>query len=165
MKFAKFVARPAERGLIEKQFTLHSAELDFSLRNPKYLATVPNVSGVYFIGGIRDGALLKAYIGKAASLRKRLNDYHRGFQVHSPNDGKMRFLQEWLQQEDPGWRLCLYTIAVGVRDISRKEGEWIAELKPLVNGTIRADSSHKEEVRTAYRGYFHGFFRKRILGE
>ena len=163
-RLAKFVATPEQIQVVTNQFRLHEVILDFADKDPRYLSQIPEERGVYFIAGKREEILLKVYVGRTKNFRNRLRDYHREFQVHSPNDRKMSFLQEWLKSgEEQVWQLRLYTLVVEEKEErAKKENKWIKVLKPLVNGTVRVeDRRYKDDVHAAFRNYFHAFFSSR----
>lgn len=166
MELKKFFASDEERELVSRRFESCPLVLDFSDTEADYLSQIPAVMGVYFIAGLRDGKVLKAYVGQTTNVRKRFRDYHRGFQVHCPNDRKMAFFQEWLKVTDPGWKLYLHTLLVDKKEaLSKAEDYWIERLNPLVNGTVRSDETHRKAVQKACRDYFCAYFSGRAQAD
>ena len=162
MTLKNFIASEDERESVSREFERYSFALDFSDTEADYLCQIPAVMGVYFIAGSRDGKMLNAYVGKTTNVHRRFRDYHRGFQVHCPNDRKIAFLQDWLRVADPGWKLHLHTLLVDKKEaLSRTERLWIKKLDPLVNGTVKSDETHGKAVQKACRDYFCGYFARR----
>ncbi|MEK6244358.1 MAG: GIY-YIG nuclease family protein [Pseudomonadota bacterium] len=144
-------------------FCPYAFKLNFLNTKPEYFSEISEERGVYFVSGEREGNPLKVYVGKANNFRKRLRDYHRGFQVHSPNDRKLAFVQEWLGRADPQWQLRLHTLEVEQgKDLDKVERKWIRLLDRLVNGTVRLGDQEKEKIHAAYRNYFHEFFANKL---
>lgn len=160
-----FIATDEEREGVESSFQRHGIEFDFTNSRPGYLPTVPAASGVYFIAGERSGHILKIYVGQAANVRRRMGDYHRGFQVHSPNDNKLAMFQRWLEEHDPGWTITLRTISVGDDERAAAEADWITRLDPLVNGTGHPDDEARTMVEQAFRHFFCSYFAARVETE
>lgn len=157
----EFIANTEDEETLQAEFNRHSFELNFADFKPSYLSQIPNKSGIYFIGAKRNN-LLKVYAGKANNIQVRITDYHRGFQVHCPNDRKMFFFQEWLREISSEWRLRLYTRLVedsGHR--SEIEATLINQLNPLVNARKRANQKERNLIEEAYKRYFFEFFSTR----
>jgi predicted GIY-YIG superfamily endonuclease len=104
------------------------------------LKTFEKMSGVYFWVLRRDGCRYKIYIGRTNDLSKRVKDYTRKFQPHSPNDYKLRFFQELL-----GGKFDLYFLGVeDKKQCVRKETDVIKRLQPLINDLPKAIKLLKE---------------------
>lgn len=69
--------------------------VNLSAINKNILEKITNDYGVYFWLMNYKNEQYKIYIGKTNSLKRRLNDYKVNFQIHSPNDFKLRFFQEF----------------------------------------------------------------------
>jgi len=162
---SSFIASVLESQTIQGEFDRHAIEFDFTSPRPEYLSSAPTTPGVYFIIGERGDQLLKVYIGKAASVRRRMGDYHRAFQIHCPNDYKLAFFQHWLMQEDPGWSLTLRTRTETTEDISSIEADCIRRYQPLVNGTSHPAEEERDAIEHAFRGYFYSYFRARAVAD
>ena len=155
------IASPQEEAEIEDSFCKHEFVLDFSVERPKYLVKVEETQGVYLIAAKGEG-LLKCYIGKTTSFRRRLSDYHRKFQVHCPNDRKLAFFQKWLSNESGPWTFMFFTqpYSGDSHGLAQLETFWINRLNPIVNATKKSAVSmeRKVEVEEAVQKYFTSFF-------
>ena len=147
----RFIASSDEEEAIASTFESHDLELDFSNPCPGNLAAIPSGSGIYLIIGRRGEQLIKVYVGKATDIRRRIGDYHRGFQVHCPNDRKLAMFQEWLSEADPGCSLSLCTADASPEELAAMERRWINKLKPLVNGTRHDDPESRAVVEQAFK--------------
>src|SRR5437763_1551320 len=72
------------------------------------LSVIPSDTGCYLWVMQCGEARYKIYLGRTGSIRKRARDYSREFQVHSPNDFKLRLFQSFMAKSWPAAKLDLY---------------------------------------------------------
>lgn len=110
------------------------------------------------------GKHYKVYLGRTKSVRKRVKDYGCAFQIHSPNDFKMRLFQTFASKQWPGATLDLFFARCGESQIKAKETKLIRKLVPLLNSLLPPSVNERETVSDAYLEYC-GSVLKRTLDE
>lgn len=114
--------------------------------------------GVYFwvltIGGIK----YKIYIGKTNSIKRRLREYSIEFQIHSPNDFKMRFFQNFISKNFSQYDLSLYFSSESKETYTNKETQSIRVYKPMINQRSSVSLEQKHAMQNAFESYYESIF-------
>jgi len=114
--------------------------------------------GVYFWLVDIDNKLFKIYVGKTNSFERRLNDYIIDFQIHSPNDYKMRFFYDFVVKNFETAKFCLFFRACQIENYTKIETECINEYEPLINKRASVDKKTKEGIKKAFCDYYEAVF-------
>ena len=98
-----------EAATFHAQFTLYK-EVDLNtLDVHSSRLTEPPKGNVICFWTMRLGSsTYKIYVGKTNALRRRLFEYSSEFQVHSPNDYKLRIFQRFICSQAPSAAFDLY---------------------------------------------------------
>jgi hypothetical protein len=145
---------------VEQEFQLLLADCRLVLgRSSPGLAGLPAVAGCYLWIATHESARFSIYIGRTNSIRRRAADYSAPFQMHSPNDSKLRFFEEELRAALPAATLSLYFQAIPVEGCAKREQELIAALRPAIN-TLPVPDEH---VRKAIADVYREHYRKALL--
>ena len=113
-----------------------------------------NVTGVYFwILRIED-AQYKIYAGKTKSLKRRLSDYFNKFQIHSPNDYKLKFFQSFIFSHLPNADFDLYFKQCNLSDYTEYETQTVNQFKPLINERAQVTDEAKDKMKQAFAEYY-----------
>ena len=94
------------------------------------------------------------YVGRTSSIVRRVNDYSGDFQVQSPNDFKMRLVEEALSERFPDAVFDLYFAPVSLAECNAQEKALIAKFRPLVNSFPKPTPEERELVERAYRTFY-----------
>ena len=140
---------------VEQEFQLLLADCRLSLgRSSPGLAALPPVSGCYLWIASHDSARFSIYAGRTSSIRRRAADYSAPFQIHSPNDFKLRFFEEELRVVLPSATLALYFQAIPADLCSNRERDLIAEFRPAINTLPVPDDVVRKAVEDVYREHY-----------
>ena len=124
---------------------------------------LPASSGCYFWLMGYDSRRFKIYIGKARSIRKRITDYAKGFQPHSPNDYKLRLFQEGMNRDLASATLELYYVEVaGEKQRGEAETKFKCRFRPRINYLPKPLPQEREAIRNAYRDYYQSCIARHI---
>lgn len=146
-----------EFSLVLQNFGLSKTEI----RQHPVLMEVKNVPGVYFLLMRSNDSLYKIYAGKARCLRRRLNDYTNEFQVHSPNDYKLRFFRNFMLMHEPQAEFDLYFQKCAIDTYTQRETAMIEKYDPLINQRGQGD---RMVIQDAFKSYFSQSFEKQLSG-
>lgn len=117
-----------------------------------------NSSGVYFwvmnVGEFR----YRLYIGKTNSLVRRVADYLKEFQAHSPNDYKIRIFQEAILEFEPMAKFNLYFMQVPLDAYTTLETKLIRQYDPLLNRRAKVGKAARESFRNAFAAFYRAGF-------
>jgi hypothetical protein len=94
------------------------------------------------------------YVGRTNSIVRRVRDYGGSFQVHSPNDFKLRLVEEALGEVFEAALFDLYFEPCPLRECSDRERSLIAFFRPLVNDLPKPTAWERERVEDAYRAFY-----------
>jgi excinuclease UvrABC nuclease subunit len=115
-------------------------------------------SGVYFwVMGIRE-LQYRIYIGKTKSVMRRVADYMKEFQAHSPNDYKIRIFQQTILQCEPSARFSLYFTQSPLSDYTSLENELIRKYDPLLNRRAKVSQAAQDMFRNAFEAFYRAGF-------
>lgn len=137
-----------------RDFLLVLEDFKFDVQELKNLNpdVATNVPGVYFVVmRLEDGSKYKIYVGKTKSLKRRLNDYVNPFQIHAPNDYKLRFFREFVGRYDLMVRFDIYFCRSGIDNYTKVEADNINYYLPLINQSSKVD---KAVIQGAFETYF-----------
>jgi hypothetical protein len=154
---------PAER--LETEFVLLLANCLLSIgRGSPGLSSLPTEAGCYVWVAQHNSSRYCVYVGRTTSIRRRAADYSAPFQLHSPNDFKLRFFEEDLRKAAPDALLSLYFKALPEKECFAEEQHLIAALHPAINSLPRPVESDRLVIKDAYRQYYRSAFRRRVSG-
>ena len=150
------------RAGLESKFQLVLEDANFVARSKEdirraILATY-NTSGVYFwvmsVGELR----YRIYIGKTKSLVRRVADYLKEFQAHSPNDYKIRIFQQTILEWEPTTKFSLYFVQSPLSNYTNLENELIREYDPLLNRRAEISQAARDSFRRAFEAFYRAGF-------
>ena len=104
----------------------------------------------------------KIYLGRTHSLRKRVQDYQNAFQVHAPNDFKLRFFQEFMAAAFPAAALDLYFRPLALKDCKTEETRLVRLYRPLINVQGKPTAAERDLVRKAFGEYYASVTRRAL---
>ena len=104
----------------------------------------------------------KIYVGKTKSLPRRLSDYTNEFQVHAPNDYKLRFFQSFILGREPNAAFDLYFSKGGAQGYTMDETEAVKEYGPLINERAETTAEDREIMKQAFAAHYSGIFAQKV---
>ena len=116
-----------------------------------------NLVGVYLwsvITGNSPSAEHVVYIGKTRSFRRRVQEYRRGFQAHSPNDYKLQVFQHVVHDKDELATFRLYFRSVPVEEITATENDAVERFDPVLNRRAPVSSEARSDFQRAFERYY-----------
>lgn len=122
----------------------------------------PEASGCYFWVLRSELRLYKIYIGRTANLRRRMVDYANPFQIHAPNDYKLRFFQEYCREFFPYSQLDLYFLRIPSGEVKNRETELVRMFAPLINQRMVSTTSQRELIYRAFSEYYTEIFQAKL---
>ncbi len=127
------------------------------------LPLLPADSGCYLWLLCHECRQYKVYLGRAGSIRKRVKDYGLDFQLHSPNDFKLRLFYSFMTEWWPGSTLDLYFAAHPAAHLRDRERDLIRQFRPLINNLPAPSDDERTIVQDAFRAYYRSVL-GRLLG-
>ncbi|USD48744.1 GIY-YIG nuclease family protein [Vibrio sp. SCSIO 43153] len=121
-----------------------------------------NVTGVYFWVMEIQSQKYRIYVGKTKSLSRRLSDYFNNFQIHSPNDCKLKFFQSYVLGQYPSAKFELYFMPCGISEYTQNETQMVNTFMPLINERARVSQDTKNKMKQAFREYYDSVFQAKI---
>jgi hypothetical protein len=118
--------------------------------------------GVYFWVLTIKNKHYKIYIGKTNSIKRRIKEYTIGFQIHSPNDFKMRFFQNFIEKHFSKYTLSLFFVSESLERYSQKETESIRYFKPMINEHSNSSAIQKKAMQKAFANYYESVFHAKL---
>lgn len=145
--------------VLQAEFVLLLEDCKLSLgRSSPGLSSLPDKSGCY-LWVVRYGAAKYCiYAGRTNSVRRRAGDYSAPFQMHSPNDFKLRFFEEQLREFQPQAKLSLFFKAVPTEHCVEEEKRFISMFMPAINRLAAPSAQDREVIQSAYRDYYRSAF-------
>lgn len=143
--------------LVLPNFRLSKEDLDHPL-----LGAARDVPGVYFFVMCSGECRYKIYAGKTKSIRRRLNEYSSEFQVHAPNDYKLRFFQEFILKHGPQTTFDLYFQKSDIDSYTKMETAVIREYRPFINLPSHAVSEERNVMKEAFADFSMRIFERRL---
>jgi hypothetical protein len=126
------------------------------------LSALTGVRGVYFVTMRLGGSEYKIYVGKTTSLPRRLADYRKAFQVHSPNDFKLRVLQDYMWQRFPQAAFDLYFARESELGYTSDETAALRRHSPLVNERATKSVDAIFVMQQAFEAHYAAVFGQKI---
>ena len=133
-----FILNESQRSEVDIDFSLAMSDARLEGKSKHDICRVipdayNSVPGVYFwVMGVGPN-LYRIYVGKTKSLERRLADYIRDFQAHSPNDYKVRIFQQAIIAREPAAYFTLYFAQAALDTYTQLEKKFIQRYKPLLN--------------------------------
>lgn len=126
------------------------------------LHALREVAGIYFWTMRMGASTYKIYVGKTKSLPRRLSDYTNEFQVHAPNDYKLRFFQNFIRGRAPTAAFDLYFAKEGTQGHTLDETEAVNLYAPLINERAETTSEDRAVMKQAFDTYYSAIFAKKL---
>lgn len=158
-------AEEDDRALLQEGFQAVHGDVrlnDIKATDLKAIGATEGIPGVYFWVLLLNDERYKIYIGKTKSLVRRLTDYTNPFQVHSPNDYKLRFFQEFILEHAPGARLALFFKPCSLADYTEVETRLVGVFSPLINARSKAVQEEREMMKAAFARYYTAIFEREL---
>lgn len=155
-----------ETEAFHSHFTLVKRDIDLErCASPSHdasLRELRDVAGIYFLTMRIGTSTYKIYVGKTRSLPRRVSDYSKNFQVHAPNDFKLRCFQAYIKEQFPLAVFDLYFAQAGLQGYTSDETEAEKLYRPLINQ--RADTSAEDKLimKRAFENHYSTIFSKRL---
>lgn len=147
---------------VEQEFRLLLEDCRLELgRSSPGLSQLPAVAGCYLWIAAHESARFCVYVGRTNSIRRRAADYSAPFQMHSPNDFKLRFFEEELRTALPTATLSLYFQEFPVEKCALRERELIVALRPAINTLPVPDQTIRKQIADVYREHYRNALRNR----
>ncbi len=139
-----------------------TTEMAFTLK--KAVMDVTADAGIYFWLLDLDSICYKIYIGKTTSLKRRLGDYSNPFQIHSPNDYKIKFFQEFILNKYKKAQFRLLFKRASKESITTLETKEINTFNPLINQRKKPSKEVQLKIFDSFQAYYNESFQL-ISGE
>lgn len=146
--------------LVEFSLIMSDINLKIVDLNDPAIKALAKKNGVYFWMMRLGDRAYKIYAGKTNSLPRRLRDYKNEFQVHAPNDHKLRFFQSFMRDHHPDAELDLYFIDADSH--TQKENEVVEKYSPLINEKASVSEAVRKEMKDAFSEYYASIFREKL---
>lgn len=142
------------------EFLLKAQDIDLAAKCPE----LNTDSGIYLWTFTTDRPH-RLYVGKAKSLRRRISDYLRDFQIMCPNDFKIKIFNAFLTQElgeTPSYDV--YFKSCEPSELVSLEEKYIKKFNPILNLTKKEanDPELIKNVERAVTEYYFEILRRRI---
>ncbi|ENJ1793123.1 hypothetical protein AB0557_004337 [Vibrio parahaemolyticus] len=121
-----------------------------------------NVTGVYFWVMEIESQQYRIYVGKTKSLSRRLSDYFNNFQIHSPNDYKLKFFQDYVLDLHHRAKFELYFMPCDISEYTQNETKMVNKFTPLINERARVSQDTKDKMKQAFQEYYVSVFEAKI---
>lgn len=126
------------------------------------LGALAGVRGVYFLTMRLGPSVYKIYVGKTTSLPRRLADYGKAFQVHAPNDFKLRALQDFMWQHFPSAAFDLYFARESELGYTLDETAAVRLYRPLVNERAKKNVDAMLSMQQACESHYAAVFAQKV---
>ena len=131
-------------------------------RPDSMLRALRDVAGIYFWTMRMGSSIYKIYVGKTKSLPRRLSDYTNDFQVHAPNDYKLRFFQGFIRSRAPTAAFDLYFVKEGTRGHTLDETEAVNLYRPLINERAETTAEDRAAMKHAFETHYSTIFAQKL---
>jgi hypothetical protein len=147
-----------------KDFRLLLPSVNLETLGRKEIAErLPDEAGCYFWILVCKKNKYRIYLGRTNSIRKRVTDYSIEFQMHSPNDFKIRFFQEFVQKELPEAELDLYFAPTPLEECRVRETNLVRLYRPVINERAAATKEEKALIKSAFSDFYGSVFGRKLL--
>ena len=143
--------------LVLPNFGLIKEDLNYQL-----LGDVKDVPGVYFLVMRIGQCRYKVYAGKTKTINRRLYEYTSEFQVHAPNDYKLRFFQDFMLKHDPLIKFDLYFQKSNIDGYTKMETAVVREYQPFINQRSHTVVAERMAMKEAFATYCMQMFERRL---
>jgi hypothetical protein len=133
--------------------------------NHELLVDVKDVPGVYFLIMRIGQCRYKVYAGKTKTIKRRLYEYTSEFQVHAPNDYKLRFFQDFMLKHDPQIKFDLYFQKSDIDGYTKMETAVVREYKPMINQRSHTVVAERMAMKEAFATYCVQMFERRLTDQ
>ncbi len=147
-----------ELKILKRQYPSIRKNVDLSAIDKNILEKITDACGVYFWLMNYENQQYKIYIGKTNSLRRRLNDYKVNFQIHSPNDFKLRFFQEFTNKHLQNSSLDLHFMECSIANYTKEETNAINLFRPMINARSKTNDETQLKIQQAFKEYYEEIF-------
>ena len=130
--------------------------------NHELLGDVKDVPGVYFLVMRIGQCRYKVYAGKTKTINRRLYEYTSEFQVHAPNDYKLRFFQDFMLKHDPQIKFDLYFQKSDIDGYTKMETVVVREYQPFINQRSPTVVAERMAMKEAFATYCMQTFERRL---
>jgi hypothetical protein len=150
--------------LVRKDVNLNDPYLREQFREDPKLKDLGETPGVYLWVMRSADEEFKIYVGKARSLSRRLEDYTNRFQVHSPNDYKLRFFQSFLEEAlgDLRATMDLYFLKSTLDEFTGLETKVVKAYGPFINKRSRLGDDPIIKMQNHFRDHYFDIFRNKL---
>ncbi|UCV28392.1 GIY-YIG nuclease family protein [Ferribacterium limneticum] len=154
----QFIQSANETAAIKLQFDLVCSNAN--LVNPECgaigdaLNTDLATPGIYYWSMLVGESEYKIYVGKTNSLLRRIKDYLKEFQPHSPNDYKLRIFQQAAVKRYPNAKFSLRFFSANVANLTKLENDMVTLLDPLLNQRAKPPAQAKTALQHAFEAYY-----------
>lgn len=156
----------SEAATFHKRFNRVLADVDLEALTPRgpdpMLRALRDVAGIYFWTMRIGTSTFKIYVGKTKSLPRRLSDYTNEFQVHAPNDYKLRFFQSFILSLEPDAAFDLHFAEGGAQGYTMDETEAVKEYGPLINERADTTAEDRETMKQAFSDHYSRIFAQKL---
>jgi hypothetical protein len=157
-----YVFSETQRRGLEAVFGLALSDARLVGRSKDDILDIPGafcrVPGVYFwVMGI-GSCLYRIYVGKTKSLERRVADYMKDFQPHSPNDYKIRVFQQAAIEAEPSAHFMLYFARSSPSNYSKLETQSVRAYCPLLNHRASVAQAARDAFERAFVAFYHAGF-------
>jgi len=82
--------------------------------------------------------------------------------LHSPNDYKLRFFQEFILGHAPGEKLALFFKPSSRNNYTVDETRLVKTFSPLINARPRVPEEERERMKAAFSKYYKVIFEREL---
>ncbi len=153
-----------DAALLQRDFALVATAVDLNRFDPTRYPELRSATGCYLWLMTLTPARYKIYLGKTSSLLRRVSDYGRDFQIHSPNDYKLRFFQDLLALALPSATMDLYFTSVPLTQCTGRETDLVRRFRPLINVQPAPNDEERRIIQDAFRRYYESVTKRALAG-
>lgn len=147
---------------LKTEYLLIIENVNLSAIDKNNLEKITDNYGVYFWLMNYENQPYKIYIGKTKDLKRRINEYKSNFQIHSPNDFKLRFFQDFMNKYLNSSSLDLYFMKCQKDDYTEKETNAINLFNPIINVKSQTSDKIKDKMRQCFQEYYEDTFLNKL---
>ena len=158
-----YILSDVQRAGVETEFSLVLADARLAGRSKADIRraipdTCDGVPGVYLWVMSVGPVLYRVYVGKTKSLERRVADYMKDFQPHSPNDYKIRIFQQAVFAKEPEASFMLYFARASLETYTRLETQAVQRYTPLLNQRASVAPAAREAFQKAFEAFYRAGF-------
>lgn len=166
MKLQQYALNPMHEQLLLASFTkvFDGCRIE-AIRSKDARSEIVDGSGCYLWTMRLHDTSYAIYVGRTTSIVRRVRDYGGEFQIQSPNDFKIRLVDEVLSERFPDAVFDLYFEQVEPAECNAREQSLIAAFRPLVNNLPRPTPEERSAVEQAYRRFYSELIHRHLAGD